>query len=311
VSTPTTPHDWRALGRRLSNWGRWGADDQIGTANHITPPRVVAAAATVRRGDVFDLGIPLDDTGPQTGAGGRSNPVRLMSAIDQQHTPGAAMHYNDDQVFMPLQAGTQWDGLAHVFYDGRMYNDVPLDRVDARGAARLGIETLSNGIIGRGVLIDVAAHRGVDWLSAGEVIEADELDTVLAAQQTRLTPGDIVLLRTGWRRKLASDGDKAGFLDTEPGIGLSCCEWLHDHDVAAIAGDNWAVEVIPGEIPGEVFPVHMVAIRDMGMVIGEMFDLEALAQDCARDGVFESMLCAPVLKFTGGTGTPLNPLAIK
>ncbi|MDQ1616676.1 MAG: hypothetical protein QOJ60_2615 [Actinomycetota bacterium] len=310
MSTPT-PHQWRALGRRLSNWGRWGADDQIGTANLITPERVVAAAAAVRRGDVFDLGIPLDETGPQTGAGGRNNPVRLMSAIDQVHTPGAAMHFNDDQVFMPLQAGTQWDGLSHVFYDGRMYNDTSVDQVSAHGAARLGIETLSNGIVGRGVLIDVAACRGVGWLASGEVIEADELDAVLAAQGTRLSPGDIVLVRTGWRRKYLTDGDKSGFLDTEPGIGLSCCQWLKDHDVAAIASDNWAVEAIPGEVADEVFPVHMVAIRDMGMVIGEMFDLESLASDCASDGVFEFMLCAPVLKFTGGTGTPLNPLAIK
>jgi kynurenine formamidase len=134
---------------------------------------------------------------------------------------------------------------------------------------------------------------------------------VLAAQGTRLSPGDIVLVRTGWRRKYLTDGDKSGFLDTEPGIGLSCCQWLKDHDVAAIASDNWAVEAIPGEVADEVFPVHMVAIRDMGMVIGEMFDLESLASDCASDGVFEFMLCAPVLKFTGGTGTPLNPLAIK
>jgi kynurenine formamidase len=101
---------------------------------------------------------------------------------------------------------------------------------------------------------------------------------------------------------LADQRDRAAFFATEPGLSWQCCAWLHEQGVAAVASDNWALEVLPSEIPGESFPAHMILIRDMGMMIGEMFDLDALAADCAADGVYESLLCAPVLKFTGGSG---------
>lgn len=302
--------DWRELGRRLSNWGRWGPEDQLGTRNLITPQCVQAAAGLIRRGAIFDLGIPLDETGPQTGEG-RGNPVRLMSVLHGKSGGYGAGRYNDDYTFMPLQAGTQWDALSHMYYDDLMYNGFPSSAVDSKGAHRLGIETQAKGIVGRGVLLDLAEYSGVNWIEPSQVIMPEDLDAVAAHQDVEVRSGDIVLIRTGWRRKFLREGDGRAFLAEEPGIGLECCAWLKEHDVAAVASDNWAVEAIPFQTSDEVFPVHMVTIRDMGLLLGEMFDLEELSQDCARDGIYEFLLSAPVLKFTRGVGSPINPLAIK
>ena len=305
--------DFREVGKRLSNWGRWdvdGSKDERGTTNLLTPERVVAASELVREGKVFDLGIPFGADGPQTGSF-RVNPVLTMSetGADQQ-LPGG-VHYADDYVFMALQSASQWDGLAHVYYDDQLYNGFPASDLSPHGAKHLSIEHQAKGLVGRGVLIDVAGHRGVDWLQQGEVITPDELDEVLAAQGTELRGGDIVAFRTGWRRKFLTEGDATSFMAGEPGIGLAACEWLHAHDVAAVCSDNWGIEVLPGEVKGELLPVHMVLIRDMGMTLGEILDFEELAADCAQDGRYDFMMTAPPIKFRRAVGSPINPLAIK
>jgi kynurenine formamidase len=303
--------DFREVGRRLSNWGRWGPEDERGTVNFITPECIVAAAALIKRGVVFDLGIPLDGQGPQPG-GGRINPVRLMSETgEQQERLRGSFHYADDYVFMPLQAGSQWDGLAHVFYDDQLYNGFPVGDVGPRGAMHCSIDKMAKGIVGRGVLLDVARLKGVDWMQAGEVITPEDLDAAAGAQGVEVRSGDILFIRTGWRRKFVEERDPRAFMSGEPGIGLACAEWLHDHEVAVIGSDNWAIEVLPGENPSEMMDVHMVLIRDMGMTLGEILDFEELAADCAADGVYEFFTAAPPLKFTRAVGSPINPLAIK
>jgi kynurenine formamidase len=302
--------DFRALGARLSNWGRWGADDERGTVNLITPERVAAAAQLVRRGAIFDLGIPFDGAGPQPG-GGRINPVRLMSETGaDQEFPGA-FHYADDYVFMPLQAASQWDGLAHVYYDDQLYNGFPASDVGPHGAKHCSIDKMAKGIVGRGVLLDIARLKGADWLDGGYAITPEDLDAAAARQGVSVQSGDIVLFRTGWRTKFKVEADAAAFMAEEPGLGLACCEWLHRHEVAVVASDNWAIEVLPGEIDTELLPVHMVLIRDMGMTLGEILDFDELADDCEADGVWEFLLTAPPIKFTNAVGSPINPLAIK
>lgn len=305
--------DFRSIGRRLSNWGRWDSDgvrDERGTTNLLTPERIVAAAGLVTDGKVFDLGIPFDRNGPQTGAR-RINPIVMMAETGADQNRPGAFHFADDFVFMPLQSASQWDALAHVYYDDKLYNGFPTDAITPHGARHCSIDRQAKGLVGRGVLVDVAAAHGVDWLSAGTAITPDDLDTALARQGTDVRPGDIVAVRTGWRRKFLTDGDAAAFMGGEPGLGLACCEWLHDHDIAAVCSDNWAVEVLPGEVDGEVMPVHMVLIRDLGMTLGEILDFEELAADCAVDGRYDFLLCAPPIKFTGAVGSPINPLAIK
>ncbi|HEV7471888.1 MAG: cyclase [Pseudonocardia sp.] len=305
--------DFREIGKRLSNWGRWDVDgvkDERGTTNLLTPDRIAAAARLVRDGKIFDLGIPFGKGGPQPG-GGRINPVLMLSETGEDQDFPGAFHYADDYVFMPLQSASQWDGLAHVFYDDHLYNGFPASSVTPHGTLANSIEKQAKGIAGRGVLVDVARYRGVDWLPLGEVITPDDLDGALAAQGVELAGGDILAVRTGWRRKFLNDNDPAGFMAGEPGLGIDCCEWLHSHDVAAVCSDNWAIEVLPGEIEGERMPVHMVLIRDMGMTLGEILDFEELAADCAADGRYDFFLTAPPIKFRRALGSPINPLAIK
>lgn len=303
--------DFRELGKRLSNWGRWGAEDERGTLNLITPDKLVAAAALVRKGAVFDLGIPFDDQGPQPG-GGRINPVHLMSQTgDTQVFPGG-FRYADDYIFMPLQGASQWDALAHVYYDDQLYNGYPASDVTVVGAFHDTIDRIAKGVAGRGVLLDIARQRGVDWLPAGEVITPDDLEAAIAAQGgVEVGSGDILLFRTGWRRMFLEQKSAQDFMAGEPGLGQACCEWLHDREVAAVCSDNWAIEVLPGEVADVILNVHMVLIRDMGMTLGEILDFEELAADCAADGVWEFFFCAPPLKVTRGVGSPINPLAIK
>ncbi|WP_163513537.1 cyclase family protein [Fodinicola acaciae] len=303
--------DFREIGRRLSNWGRWDRDgerDERGTTNFLTPERIVAAAGSVRTGKVFDLGIPFGPGGPQP-AGMRMNPVLLMAETGDDQDFGA-MHFADDYVFMPLQAASQWDALAHVYYDDQLYNGFPASSITPHGAKRCSIDKQAKGIAGRGVLIDIARHRGVPWLDAGEVITPDELDAAVSAQGTQIRPGDVVAVRTGWRTKFVQDGDREAFMSAEPGLGLACCEWLHDHEISAVCSDNWAIEVLPGESDA-LLAVHMVLIRDLGMTLGEMLDLDELADDCAADGRYDYFFCAPPIKFRRAVGSPINPLAIK
>jgi kynurenine formamidase len=305
--------DFRAVGERLSNWGRWGPDDERGTTNLITAQRLVAAARLVRTGKVFDLGIPFDELGPQTGSGIRQNPLHFMTATGdaQDHIPGG-FRYADDYVVMPLQCATQWDALSHVFYDDQLYNGYPASDVTPRGALHNSIDKQGNGITGRGVLLDIAALEGVPWLEGGTVITPDDLDAAIERQGgVDVGPGDVLLFRTGWRRFFVEHNDRTAWHASEPGLGLECCAWLRERDVAAVCSDNHAIEVYPGEEPGVLMPVHMVLIRDMGMSLGEMFDLEALADDCAADGVWEFFFSAPVLKVTHAVGSPINPLAMK
>lgn len=302
--------DFRSLGKRLSNWGRWGADDERGTVNLITPERLVEAGQLIQRGAIFDLGIPMDANGPQPG-GNRINPVHLMRETGQgQNLPGG-FHFADDYIFMPLQGSSQWDALAHVFYDDQLYNGFPASGVGLHGADHDSIDKLAKGIAGRGVLLDVARLKGVEWMQAGDVITPEDLDAAARAQNVEVRSGDILLVRTGWRKKFVVEQSAQAFMAGEPGLGLACCEWLRAKDVASVCSDNWAIEVLPGENPEVILPVHMVLIRDLGMTLGEILDFEELATDCAADGRYEFFFCCPPLKFTRAVGSPINPLAIK
>ncbi len=302
----------RALAKRVSNWGRWGADDERGTLNFITPEVVRRGAARVKRGDVFSLGLNFGAEGPQIGQGGRVNPLHLMSAVAGQIGPDPeGFRYSDDVVVMPLQCATQWDSLAHVHYGGQLYNGYPASTITPAGAARNGIDKVGAGIVSRGVLLDLARAAGVDRLPPGRVIGPGDLETAERAAGVRAESGDVLLIRTGHLDVFKKDGDRVGYMRQMPGLGVACAEWLHAREVAAVASDTNAVEVIPFEDASTPLPLHLLCIRDMGLTLGEMFDLGDLAADCAADGVYEFLFSAPPLKVTGGVGSPLNPLAVK
>jgi kynurenine formamidase len=252
----------------------------------------------------------MDGDGPQPG-GNRINPVHLMRETGHgQDFPGG-FHFADDYIFMPLQGSSQWDGLAHVFYDDQLYNGFPASDVGLHGAAHDSIDKLAKGVAGRGVLLDIARLKGVESLQAGTVISPADLDEAARRQGVEIKPGDILLFRTGWRTRFKQERSPAAFMAGEPGLDLAACEWLHQHEISALCSDNWAIEALPGEDPSVILPVHMVLIRDMGMTLGEILDFDELAEDCAADGVWEFFFTCPPLKFTRAVGSPINPLAIK
>jgi kynurenine formamidase len=306
-----TDFAFKALGAKLSNWGRWGDDDQLGTVNFITPEKRRAAAALVKTGTTFDLGMPFDDKGPQAG-GSRFNPIHKMTKLLTDFAAPDGMMVADDIVIMPLQCATQWDSLAHVGYDGFVYNGVPASAVTAmHGATRNSFTHVAPRLITRGVLLDIAALKGKQRLDFSEEITADDLDAAEERQGVRAGSGDVLLFRTGWYQ-LFLDGDSENYLSRRsPGLGISACQWLHDREVAAVAGDNFAVEVMPSTEPGTGLPLHMVLIRDLGLTLGEMFNLEELAASCAQDGVWEFMFSGIGIKVTGSVGSPVTPIAIK
>lgn len=302
-----TEDGFRAWGSRLSNWGRWGADDHRGTLNWITPARVAAAAGLIRAGEVVTLGLPLDEHGPQPPDGVRPNPVHRMTRGTEVPPERGGFQWMDDMLTMSPQSATQLDALSHVAYDGLLYNGVPVDTIGPAGAAVHGVETLREGIHGRGVLIDLPRHLGVDRLPPEHVVTLEEVDACLADVGVEPAAGDIVLLRTGWMRTFRDAGASA-YMSVEPGVSLPFAQWLFDHRAAFVASDNWGLEVVPAQGP-ENMPLHCVLVRDMGMTIGEMFDLEGLSEACARHGRWEFFFSAHPLQITGGTGSPLEPKA--
>nr|WP_047165649.1 cyclase family protein [Sphingomonas sp. Y57] len=313
IEQGTMMEDFREVGRRLSNWGRWGADDRIGTLNHITPERLVAATRLARTGKLFDLGLVVQSRGIQPAGWARANPIHLMNMtpLDLKDDPHH-MCVADDYIMMPLQSVTQWDGLAHVGYDERLYNDIPAASVTTmNGSQELSIHQIARkGVAGRGVLLDITRLKGVERLAAPEPITPLDLEAAMARQGVEVGPGDILLIRTGWIRHFLVDGCAETFWQGEPGLTLECAEWLHARDVASVCSDNWGIETMVPDMSGPL-PLHCVLIRDMGMTLGEIFDLEALAEDCERDGVWEFFFSAPPLKVVGGVGSPITPLAVK
>ncbi len=303
---------------RVSNWGRFGVDDQLGTVNHITAEKRIAAARLVQTGEVFSLAVDFEPDTPQFKASYRLNPQRSMVATGtdvrtgRQAAFGLAGHgFADDMVVMSLQAATQWDSLAHCFHDYHMYNGRPCEMVGAKGASANDIAVLRDRVFTRGVLADVAGHLGVDALAADHHITVAELEATLAAQGVAVESGDALIIRTGHLGRIQREGAWDRFVEAdEPGLGWDAMPWLRDHEIAAVACDNWAFEVVPSRHELGM-PFHAVGIVYMGLLIGEIFALDVLAEACRADGRWDFLFTAPPLPFTGAVGSPINPLAIR
>ena len=309
-----------AAAKRCSNWGRWGTDDVLGTLNYLDDAKRAQGAALVRRGVSFSLAQSFDMNGPQKGWRRRTNPVHTMldTGTDAErgnqgfpHGIGGA----DDVIFMPLQASTQWDGLGHIFDHGNAWNGRRAgDVVTSDGDLVTGIQTATGRMSGRGVLLDVGRAIGQDGeLPDGFAITTQHLEATIAAQGPTATigRGDLVLVRTGRLARARRDGwgDYAG--GASPGLSFTTADWLHGSEITAIATDTWGFEVRPNEFDNAFQPLHQVVIPHIGLFIGEMWDLDALATDCAADGVYEFWLSAEPLPVTGAVGSPVAPVAVK
>lgn len=302
---------------RYRNWGRWGEDDERGTLNFITPEAVVHAASLVRTGRIVSCALPFDSSGPQSGRfGGRHNPVHTMLQDGGDIAVGGQdgldlLRYTDDAVSMPLQCGTQWDALAHIFYRGRMYNGHGLRHVTSAGATRNSIDKVADGIVGRGVLLDLPRLLGVPWLAPGQAIGGADLQACAEHQGVTMRGGDIVLVRTGQLAQVRAEGRWGTYeAGDAPGLGVDSAHWFVRHEVAALCADTWGAEVLPNDTPGVFQPLHLILLANAGMHFGEIFDLEALAEVCAEEGRYAFFFTAPPLPVTGAVGSPVNPLAV-
>lgn len=308
---------------KYSNWRRWGEHDERGTLNHVTSKDITYAASLVKKGRSISMALPFDENGPQKGTYNRFNPIHLMTRdgadvvanTSVRDFYGGVDRYfrgTDDIVILPLQSGTQWDSLAHVVFENKIYNGYDADQVSSKGALRNGVCNAAGGMVGRGVLLDIPRSMGVPWLEPGTAIGADDLDRAASQQGVEIRKGDFVFVRTGaiaQARAAGAWGDYAG--GPAPGLGLKSIDWVAGHELAAIATDTWGMEVLPNETADVFQPLHIVFIVHLGLWVGEIWDLEPLATDCAEDGVYDFMFCGPPLPFTYAVGSPVNPMAIK
>ena len=312
-----TIDDLHASAERNKQWGRWGDEDELGTLNHVTPAMVQKAASLVRRGASFGLAMNYDVNGPQRTMkdNKRFNPVHTFFSTGTDCCSDMSEFRNirgaDDMITMPLQCGTQWDALSHIFYYDKMWNGYDARLVGATGAKKCGIETTRDRFVGRGVLLDIPRHLGLPWLPDGYGISADLMEACANAQGVEIGTGDFLLVRTGQMERCLVEGWGTFAGGDAPGLKFDTADWLRTRELAAVATDTWGVEVRPNEVAELVQPLHWVIIPMVGLSLGEMFYLKELAEDCAADGVWEFLFVGAALPFTGAVGCPLNPMAVK
>jgi kynurenine formamidase len=304
TTLPTTREVW---------WpSRYGPDDQAGALNEITPATRVCAAGLVRQGRVYDLAHVLDDNVPAFP--GRTFRQFLTTSAHQLNRRTAAagpeglgrnnVNWVVEYVSAPSQMGTHIDGLNHLQIGDRTYNGHRLaDLVEEYGTNRLGIETLPQ-VVTRGVLLDIAAARGVERLDRGYVITPDDAEAALARQRVTVAAGDAVLFHTGWGRWWGVDND--AYVDGEPGPGTALGAWLVDQRVALTGCDTWSFGPVPAEDPAEPFVVPQTLNVKHGVVVLENLHLAELADE----QVGEFMFVVSHAKLRGATGAWVAPLAI-
>lgn len=300
------------IGKEVSNWGRWGDDDERGTLNLTGADSTRRAVDSVVSGQTFSLAIELNGDVPRTrGQPSRRPPLRTSLMVNYAFLGDPAKGaFNDDAVTMGLQLSTHWDALAHCSYGGFIYNGFDASTVSAvSGATKCGIEK-TGPVSSRGVLLDLPRAHGVDALDGGRSVGPDDLDAAVELAKVEIKPGDIVLVRTGQMKRLR-DGDKRAYETSSIGLQPECARWFRRHDIAAMAVDEQNPEQWP-PADDEVFtPLHMVVLRDLGMIQGQNWQLEDLAEACASDGRYTFLVAATPEPFTGAAGAPVAPVAIR
>ena len=302
-----TAGQMQALFDAVSNWGRWGPDDERGTLNHLTPTATRAAAALVTLGETVSLSrnFPVHP-GPE-------NPWpahhHMVIAGDDPCIPGVdGLEVSTDYIGIAFHgmASSHLDALCHVFQGGRMYNGHPATDVKSTGARRNTVMTLKDGLAGRGVLLDVPRALGVPFIEADHLVTVADLERTEAAQGLRVGKGDILLIRLGRdvRRETHDDQDI-------PGLHPHVAHWLHDREIAVLGGDG-VHDLIPSGLvaPDWPMPIHMVGLVAMGLHLLDNLYLEDIAAAAARIGRWAFLLTLAPLRIEGGTGSPLNPIAL-
>jgi kynurenine formamidase len=297
---PMSAGEVASLHHRLSNWGRWGEDDQLGTLNFVTPEVTAAAVSSVRSGQTVSCSRPL----PTQPAPDNPNPV-------VHHMTGTATEgYGADYFALAPHgyATSHIDALCHIFHEGKMYNGYGTGAVTAHGASKLGIHHLRAGIVTRGLLIDIPAVRGVEALEPGEPIFPEDLEEGERATGVSVRRGDALLVRTGrwrWREQHGPWSPTEGMA----GLDASCLAWLHEREVALLGSDGIS-DVWPSRVKNVPMPIHTVAIVAMGIHLLDNLDLDELARVSAETSRWVFLLTVAPLVLHQGTASPVNPIAV-
>ncbi len=307
---PVSAQEFDSLFKAVCNWGRWGADDERGTLNYITPAEIRRAASLVRVGRSVSMAVPINKVA------GPDNPHPAAHYMVQSFDVGTGLaepQFSLDYLACEFHGDCQThiDALCHVAYKGQLYNGKTLASVTSRGPSIQDVTTYAHGIVGRGVLLDIPRLRGIKWLEPGEAVTPEELDAAEKAQGVRLSKGDIFAFRTGHHRRRLELGPWNNGYDGEGKAGLhaSVMPWLHERQVSAFFPDGDG-ETVPSNVDGIIYPVHALQIVAMGMVCADSLQFEELVQVCEAEGRWDFLVMAAPLRLPGGTGSLFNPLAI-
>lgn len=292
----------------LSTWGRWGEADERGSLHHASAATIVAGAALVRDGRTFGLGRPLDTRISAHNPKPADHHMTMLGDVDGGSGP---LHFAMDYVGQDYHhpSHSHIDALCHVSYGGSLYNGFETaSTVSADGAAALSVETLKEGLVGRGVLLDVPGVRGRPWLEPGESVFRDDLEAAERSQGVTVGAGDVLLVRTGYAQRLAELGDTDAD-EAAAGLHPTAMTFVADRRVAALGSDGNS-DTAPSTTQGVAFPIHVLAINAMGVHLLDYLTLEDMREACASAGRWDFLFVAAPLKIGGGTGSPVNPIAI-
>jgi kynurenine formamidase len=301
-----TEADFRSLRERLRNQLPWGPEDRMGALNHITPVDRVAAAGEVRLGRAVSLGAPVEDWVAQD----NPDPARHHMKGPLGAEAGTGLSFSMDRILMNIHgnADSHLDALCHVVFDGELYNRVAADTVGEGGAAELSVGLAADGIVGRGVLLDVPRSRGVQWLEPGDWVTTDDLLRAERDQGVQIGRGDIALVRVGHRQRRTALGpwDVAA---RRAGLHPGTLPLLADRQVAALGSDGNS-DTAPSLTDGVGFPVHVLAINALGLMLMDYLQLGGLASACEEAGRWSFLCVIAPLRLPTGTGSPVNPVAV-
>jgi kynurenine formamidase len=299
--------DFQRLFDEVSNWGRWGDDDQRGALNYLTADRVAAAARLVESGETVTLSLPLNTRHAPDNPEPADHWMTMLSDVD---IGSGTLRFAKDYIGVDYHndGHTHIDALCHVAFDGALYNGVSSDSVTSRGASVDAIEVLKDGLVGRGVLLDVPLLRGVKWLEPGEHVFADDLERAEHEQGVRVGEGDILLVRTGHARRCA-EAEPWDTAKAKAGLHPTAARYLADRRVSALGSDGNS-DTAPSTTEGIDFPIHVLALNAMGVHLLDYLQFEDLSAACERAGRWEFLFAGAPLRVVDGTGSPLNPVAI-
>jgi kynurenine formamidase len=299
--------EFQQLFREVTNWDQWPERPEVGALHFITAERIAAAAGLVRRGVTVSLGRPLNT---QRGIDNPEPAHHEMTMLTDVDIGSGSVRFTKDYVGVDYhnEGHSHVDALCHVAYEGRFYGGIPDAKVTSRGAAAGAIGLLRDGLVGRGVLLDIPRARGVRWLEPGEHVFPDDLDAAERAQGVSVEAGDILLVRTGHARRL-SEVTPWETSKRKAGLHPSAARFLADRRVAALGSDG-NNDTAPSTTEGVAFPIHVLAINAMGIHLLDYLQFEDLVPLCEAAERWAFLFVASPLRIVGGTGSPVNPIAI-